>query len=55
MNPLQTSARNPLARLLEWLTETHRHWYRDELTRQRRTIEEDARRLNGRVIWDDVQ
>lgn len=55
---LQTSAtnsRNPLVRMLNWLSEAHRSWYRDELVRQRHTIEHDARRLGGRVIWDDIQ
>jgi len=33
----------------------HRQWYGDEMRRQRRMVEEDARRLGGRVLWEDAQ
>ena len=28
-------------------------WYRGEISRQRHAVEEDARRLNGTVSWND--
>lgn len=43
-----------IRRWFAWLLEQHRHWYRGEEERQRREVEEDARRLGGRVTWDDV-
>lgn len=40
-----------LKRINAWWRDT----YGDSLARQRRAVEEDARRLHGRVIWDDTQ
>lgn len=50
---VQTSARpGPgfIARLLQEI----RARYGDALARERRCVEEDARRLGGRVVWDDT-
>lgn len=33
----------------EWLRRT----YGDAVSRQRHVVEEDARRLNGKVVWND--
>lgn len=44
--------------MIRFLKRLHAWWrrsYGDELTRQRHVVEEDARRLRGRVIWDDTQ
>jgi hypothetical protein len=38
---------------LRALIEAYRRWYRGEIARQRRMVEEDARRLNSKVIWND--
>jgi hypothetical protein len=35
--------------VLDWWRRT----YGDEIARERRLIEEDARRFNGTVIWND--
>lgn len=40
-------------KFLRALIEAYRRWYRDEIARQRHAVEEDARRLNGRVIWNE--
>lgn len=39
--------------LLRSLLERWHRWYRGEIARQRHAVEEDARRLNGRVIWNE--
>lgn len=49
---LQPSA---LVRLFAWIEERHRRWYASQIHAHRHTVEEDARRLGGRVFWDDVQ
>jgi hypothetical protein len=36
------------------IREAHRQWYGDEMRRQRRVVEEDARRLGGTVTWSDT-
>lgn len=41
---------------MNWLIAIRDWWrreYGDMLARQRHIVEEDARRLHGRVIWDD--
>lgn len=43
------------ARLLAWLEEQHRRWYEGDEARQRHRVEEDARRLGGRVVWEGLQ
>jgi hypothetical protein len=62
LRPMQTSARprpsgaqGAIGRLFTWIRELHRSWYHDELARNRRMVEETARRFGGRVTWDDVQ
>jgi hypothetical protein len=29
-------------------------WYRGSIARQRHGVEEDARRLGGKIVWEDV-
>lgn len=38
-----------LRALADWFRRT----YGDEIARQRHMVEEDARRLNGKVVWND--
>ena len=40
-------------RWLYALVEMWRDWYRSSIARQRHAVEEDARRLNGTVVWND--
>jgi hypothetical protein len=40
---------NWLRAFLDWLKRT----YGDSIARQRHAVEEEARRLRGRVIWED--
>lgn len=35
------------------LSDWWRRTYGDSITRQRHAVEEDARRLHGKVLWDD--
>lgn len=54
---VQTSAEpafRPLT-LLERIGGAFRTWYGTQRSRERRCIEADARRLGGRVVWDDTQ
>lgn len=45
---------NLLVRLITAIRDAHRRWYGDEMRRQRRVVEEDARRLGGTVTWSDT-
>lgn len=40
-------------RYLRALADWWRRTYGDEVWRQRHAVEEDARRLGGKVIWND--
>lgn len=51
---VQTSARAP-GTFFTWLRELHRSWYNAGHRRERRRIEEDARRFGGKVTWDEMQ
>lgn len=42
-----------VARLIAWLEGLHRRWYDEELARNRRSVEETARRFGGRVTWSE--
>ena len=49
---VQTSA---LGRFLAWLKQLHERWYASDERWHRRWIEMEARRLGGRLTWDDTQ
>lgn len=38
---------------LRALVDRFRRWYDGQEAAQRRAVEEDARRLGGRVVWSD--
>lgn len=42
---------NRVRQFFDWLV---RMYWGDPISAQRHTVEEDARRLGGRVVWDDL-
>ena len=47
------AAGRALVRVFTWLRDLHAQWYENQLRRDRRAVEEDARRLGGTVTWHD--